>query len=49
MSQIISGYPRVDGSYPIMGYDGAVFGVQYVQQSIRFASDLGCPESRYNR
>ncbi|MCG9480018.1 MAG: sugar phosphate isomerase/epimerase [Actinomycetia bacterium] len=35
---------QIDGSYPIMGYDGAVFGVQYVQQSIRFASDLGCPK-----
>jgi len=35
---------QIDGSYPMMGYDGAVFGVQYVQQSIRFASDLGCPK-----
>lgn len=35
---------QIDGSYPIMGFNGAVFGVQYVQQSIRFASDLGCPK-----
>jgi len=35
---------QIDGSYPLMGFDGAVFGVQYVQQSIRFASDLGCPK-----
>ncbi len=35
---------QIDGSYPMMGFDGAVFGVQYVQQSIRFASDLGCPK-----
>jgi sugar phosphate isomerase/epimerase len=26
-----------------MGPDGATFGVQYVQQSIRFAAELGCP------
>jgi len=35
---------QVDGSYPIMGFEGAVFGVQYVQQSIRFAKDLDCPK-----
>jgi len=35
---------QIDGSYPMMGFDGAVFGVQYVQQSIRFASDLNCPK-----
>lgn len=35
---------QIDGSYPMMGFDGAVFGVQYVQQSIRFANDLGCPK-----
>lgn len=35
---------QIDGSYPMMGFDGAVFGVQYVQQSIRFARDLGCPK-----
>ena len=34
---------QIDGSYPLMGPDGATFGVQYVQQSIRFAAELGCP------
>jgi sugar phosphate isomerase/epimerase len=35
---------QIDGSYPMMGFDGAIFGIQYVQQSIRFARDLGCPK-----
>ena len=35
---------QIDGSYPMMGVDGSTFGVQYVQQSIRFAKDLGCPK-----
>jgi inosose dehydratase len=34
---------QIDGSYPLMGPDGATFGVQYLQQSIRFAADLDCP------
>jgi sugar phosphate isomerase/epimerase len=34
---------QIDGSYPMMGPDGSAFGVQYVQQSIRFASEIGCP------
>lgn len=34
---------QIDGSYPLMGPDGATFGVQYVQQSIRFAAEIGCP------
>jgi inosose dehydratase len=34
---------QIDGSYPMMGPNGSAFGVQYVQQSIRFAADLGCP------
>jgi sugar phosphate isomerase/epimerase len=34
---------QVDGSYPIMGPEGSAFGVQYVQQSIRFAAELECP------
>ncbi len=34
---------QIDGSYPMMGPDGSTFGVQYVQQSIRFAAELGCP------
>lgn len=35
---------QIDGSYPMMGVNGSTFGVQYVQQSIRFAKDLGCPK-----
>ena len=34
---------QIDGSFPLMGPDGSAFGVQYVQQSIRFAADVGCP------
>ena len=34
---------QIDGSYPMMGPDGSTFGVQYVQQSIRFAADIDCP------
>jgi sugar phosphate isomerase/epimerase len=34
---------QIDGSYPLMGPDGSAFGVQYVQQSIRFAAELDCP------
>jgi sugar phosphate isomerase/epimerase len=34
---------QIDGSYPLMGPDGSTFGVQYVQQTIRFASEVGCP------
>lgn len=34
---------QIDGSYPLMGPDGSAFGVQYLQQSIRFAAELGCP------
>ncbi len=34
---------QIDGSYPMMGPEGSSFGVQYVQQTIRFASELGCP------
>lgn len=34
---------QLDGSYPLMGPDGSTFGVQYVQQSIRFAAEVGCP------
>lgn len=35
---------QIDGAFPMMGVDGATFGVQYVQQSIRFAKELGCPK-----
>jgi sugar phosphate isomerase/epimerase len=34
---------QIDGSYPMMGPTGSAFGVQYVQQTIRFAAELGCP------
>lgn len=34
---------QIDGSFPLMGPDGSAFGVQYLQQSIRFAAELGCP------
>lgn len=34
---------QIDGSYPMMGPDGSTFGVQYAQQSIRFAAEIGCP------
>lgn len=34
---------QIDGSYPMMGPNGSAYGVQYVQQSIRFAADLDCP------
>ena len=34
---------QLDGSFPLMGPDGSAFGVQYVQQSIRFAAELDCP------
>jgi sugar phosphate isomerase/epimerase len=34
---------QIDGSYPMMGPDGSTFGVQYVQQSIRYAAEIGCP------
>jgi sugar phosphate isomerase/epimerase len=34
---------QIDGSFPIMGPEGSAFGIQYVQQSIRFAAELGCP------
>jgi len=34
---------QIDGSYPMMGPNGSAFGVQYVQQTIRFAAELACP------
>ncbi len=35
---------QIDGAYPLMGPNGSTFGVQYVQQAIRFAAELDCPE-----
>jgi len=34
---------QIDGAFPLMGPDGATFGVQYVQQAVRFAAEIGCP------
>ena len=34
---------QIDAAYPMMCPDGATYGVQYVQQAVRFAADLGCP------
>ncbi len=34
---------QIDGSYPLMGPLGSSHGVQYVQQSIRFAAEIDCP------
>lgn len=34
---------QIDGSYPLMGPEGSSHGVQYVQQSIRFAAEIDCP------
>ncbi len=34
---------QIDGAYPLMGPNGSTYGVQYVQQAIRFAADLECP------
>ncbi len=34
---------QIDAAFPMMGPEGSTFGVQYVQQAIRFASEIGCP------
>jgi sugar phosphate isomerase/epimerase len=34
---------QIDGSFPMMGPEGSAFGVQYAQQTIRFAAELDCP------
>jgi sugar phosphate isomerase/epimerase len=34
---------QIDAAYPLMGPKGSAFGVQYVQQAIRFAAELDCP------
>jgi sugar phosphate isomerase/epimerase len=34
---------QIDAAFPMMGPDGSAFGVQYVQQAIRFAAEIGCP------
>lgn len=34
---------QVDASFPMMGPKGSAYGVEYTQQGIRFANELGCP------
>jgi sugar phosphate isomerase/epimerase len=34
---------QIDAAFPMMGPAGSTFGVQYVQQAIRFAAEIGCP------
>ncbi len=34
---------QIDAAFPMMGPEGAAFGIQYVQQAIRFAAEIGCP------
>jgi sugar phosphate isomerase/epimerase len=34
---------QIDGSFPMMCPEGASFGVQYLQQAIRFAAEIRCP------
>lgn len=34
---------QIDAAFPMMGPEGATFGVQYIQQAIRFAAEIGCP------
>jgi len=34
---------QIDASFPMMGPEGSAFGVQYVQQAIRFAAEIDCP------
>jgi sugar phosphate isomerase/epimerase len=37
------GVSQIDAAFPLMGPDGSTFGVQYIQQAIRFAAEVGCP------
>ncbi|MHB9047084.1 MAG: sugar phosphate isomerase/epimerase family protein [Pirellulales bacterium] len=34
---------QIDAAFPLMGPEGSTFGVQYVQQAIRFAHEINCP------
>jgi len=34
---------QIDAAFPMMGPEGSSFGVPYVQQTIRFAAEVGCP------
>jgi len=33
---------QIDGAYPMMGPEGAAYGIHYGRQAIRFARELGC-------
>jgi inosose dehydratase len=35
-------FSQLDAAFPLMDYVGAIYGVRYTQQGIRFASELGC-------
>lgn len=35
---------QIDASYPMMSIAGTTYAIPYVQQSIRFAKELGCPK-----
>jgi len=35
---------QMDAAFPLMGPEGSTFGVQYIQQAIRFASEIGCTQ-----
>jgi len=39
---------QIDASYPMMGFDGAVYGVQYVQQSITFCPRIGLSQGGHH-
>ena len=34
---------QMDAAFPLMGPEGSTFGVQYIQQAIRYAAEIGCP------
>jgi sugar phosphate isomerase/epimerase len=34
---------QIDAAFPLMGPEGSTFGVQYVQQAVRFAAEISCP------
>lgn len=34
---------QIDAAFPLMGPEGSVHGVPYIQQAIRFAAEIGCP------
>ncbi len=40
---------QIDAAFPLLGPEGSTFGVQYIQQAIRFAAEIGCPRRRHDR